>query len=270
MSGPATHEPAPEGRRTDEPARGGSDGCGVDPDLVDAPKDLGRRSVKKVRNRMNTPPDRLYSSETPPGERKADAMDHAVDLDLDERALILRCQSGERDAFEPIVNRYMRRAAAFALGWTGSRDDALDLSQEAFARAFRAIARFDPERPFYPWFHRILKNLCLNHLGRASVRREVPLADGFAIIAANPSPERLAERAELREIVWSAIRRLSERDREILVLREFQDLTYAEIAAVLDIPRGTVMSRLHHARARLRALLAPILRPSDSPGGRHE
>ncbi len=197
-------------------------------------------------------------------------MDHALDLDADERALILRCQDGERDAFEPIVSRYMRRAAGFAMGWTGSRDDALDLSQEAFARAFRAIRRFDPDRPFYPWFHRILRNLCLNHLARASTRRETPLGDDAPLASPAPSPELLAERAELRALVWSAIRRLGENDREILVLREFQDLTYAEIAAVLDIPKGTVMSRLHHARARLRALLAPVLRGGDARGEQHD
>lgn len=173
-------------------------------------------------------------------------------IDTDERALLLRCQRGDREAFAPIVARHMRRAASFALAWTGNSDDALDLSQEAFARAFRAIGRFDLSRPFYPWFHRILRNLCLNHLARASRLHEVPLADDFDRAADRPGPEEELERAELRRAVWDAIRRLGAQDREILVLREWQDLTYAEIAAVLDIPRGTVMSRLHTARRRLR------------------
>ncbi len=179
--------------------------------------------------------------------------------DLDERDLILRCQRGEREAFEPLVRHYMRTAAGFALAWTGSRDDALDLSQEAFARAFRAIKRFDPTRPFYPWFHTILRNLCLNHLGRAARLREVPLIDQFQHADRAPGPDVAVERAEMRRQVWEGIRKLGSRDREILILREFQHLTYAEIAEVLEIPRGTVMSRLHAARQRLRRQLEPLM-----------
>ncbi len=187
-----------------------------------------------------------------------EAMSIAV-VDAEERDLIRRCQSGDRRAFEPIVTRYMRRAAAFALGWTGNRDDALDLSQEAFARAFRAIRRYDPERPFYPWLHRILRNVCINHLGRASRLHEVPLDDARPFPSAEEGPDVALERSETRRLVWEAIRKLGEQDREILVLRELQALTYAEIAAVLDIPRGTVMSRLHYARQRLREKLEPLV-----------
>ena len=187
-------------------------------------------------------------------------------LEAEERDIILRCQHGDRSAFEPIVTRYMRRAASFAFGWTGNRDDALDLSQEAFARAFRAIDRFDTTRPFYPWFQRILKNLCINFLGRAGRGREVPFDDIAPVAERSPSPAERAERAELRRMVWEGIRRLSEQDREILILREFQGLTYAELAAVLDIPKGTVMSRLHHARKRLREQLE-MLSPTPQPKG---
>ena len=186
----------------------------------------------------------------------------------EERGLIERCQRGDRDAFEPLVKRYMRRAAAFALGWTGSREDALDLSQDAFVRAYRAIARFDTARPFYPWFHRILKNLCINHLSRAGRGAEVPIEVTGPLASAADGPQRLAEREELRRTVWEAIRRLGEADREILVLREFQDLTYAEIASVLEIPKGTVMSRLHNARKRLREKLEPYWNAHHGGGNR--
>ena len=181
-----------------------------------------------------------------------------LELDPEERELILRCQRGESVAFEPIVTRHMRRAASFALGWVGNRDDALDLSQEAFARAYRALRRFDADRPFYPWFHRILRNLCINHIGRSRYKREIPLEDAIPIRSGGASPQEIAERMELRELVWDGIARVSEQDREILILREFQDLTYAEIAEVLDIPKGTVMSRLHNARRRLRDRIAEI------------
>lgn len=180
---------------------------------------------------------------------------------LDERALLLRCQRGDRSAFDPIVLRYMRQATAFALGWTGSREDALDLSQEAFVRAFRSLGSFDASRPFFPWYHRILKNLCLNHMARAAHKHEVPLIDDYDEDPDQTaaSPHHLAERSELRRQVWEALQRLEPNHREILILRELQQLSYAELAAVLEIPRGTVMSRLHEARRRLRAELAPIL-----------
>ena len=186
----------------------------------------------------------------------------------EERALILRCQQGDREAFEPLVKHYMRLAASFALAWTGNQEDALDLSQEAFVRAFRAIRRFDVTRPFYPWLHTILRNLCLNYLSRAARLYEVPLRDDIDHAGKDPGPLAAVERNELRRGVWEGIRRLGANDREILILREFQGLTYAEIAEVLDIPRGTVMSRLHAARQRLRAQLEPLM--SGTTGGRAE
>ena len=182
----------------------------------------------------------------------------------DERGLILRCQQGEREAFEPLVKHYMRLAASFALAWTGNQDDALDLSQEAFARAFRAIRRFDTSRPFYPWFHTILRNLCLNHLSRAARRFDLPLRNGFDSPSSAPGPYAVLERRELRRQVWEALRDLKPRDREILILREFQGLTYAAIADLLGIPKGTVMSRLHAARQRLRERLEPLVRKAST------
>lgn len=199
-------------------------------------------------------------------------------VDPDERAAIRRCQAGDADAFELLVRRYMRRASVFALGWTGDREDSLDVSQEAFVRAYRAIGSFDSARPFYPWFHQILRNLCLTRLKRVARLNEVPLEDRLDRLGeggrvaggalgtpgwnegrgAGFDPQSAVERAELRRTVWEAIRSLPVNDREILVLREFQELTYAEIASVLDIPLGTVMSRLHAARTRLRDRLQPV------------
>lgn len=178
---------------------------------------------------------------------------------IDEPVLLVRCQQGDRDSFDPIVLRYMRQATAFALGWTGNQQDALDLSQEAFARAYRSIRSFDATRPFFPWYHRILKNLCLNHVARTAHRHEVPLVDEAELAYEGATPEQHAEREELRRQVWEALRKLETTHREILILREFQQLTYAELAAILEIPRGTVMSRLHEARQRLRLQLEPVL-----------
>ncbi|MEN8151056.1 MAG: sigma-70 family RNA polymerase sigma factor [Planctomycetota bacterium] len=185
-----------------------------------------------------------------------------AECDMDaERSAILMCQKGSKDAFGTIVKRYMRRAYLAAVAIVGNRDDAMDISQEAFVKAYRAIGRFDPDRPFYPWFLRILRNQCFDWLRK---RRARPAGDLVAELPDNRmNPEVLARRDEIRDEVWSAVRKLSERDREIIVLRHFQHLTYAEIAETLGIPQGTVMSRLFTARSRLREHLKERLASED-------
>ena len=170
--------------------------------------------------------------------------------------LVLRAQGGERAAFGELVTRYMQRAYYAALGLVGSHDDALDLSQEAFARAFRARARIDPERPFFPWLYQIIRRLCFNHTrDRSSHRRKLDRARSWladTTMGEHPAhPDAETERTELREIVTRAIDRLAAREREVLVLREFEGLKYREIAEVVGIPVGTVMSRLYAARRSL-------------------
>ncbi len=176
--------------------------------------------------------------------------------EVTDRALVLRAQGGERAAFGELVTRYMQRAYFAALGLVGSHDDALDLSQEAFARAFRARAKIDPERPFFPWLYQIIRRLCFNHTrDRSSHRRKLERAGAWLADTtmgespANPDAE--TERRELRDIITRAIDRLSVREREVLVLREFEGLKYREIADVVGIPVGTVMSRLYAARRAL-------------------
>ncbi len=182
-----------------------------------------------------------------------------------ERALVLRARSGDRAAFGELVNRHMQRAYYIALGLTGSHDDALDLSQEAFARAFRARASLDPDRPFYAWLYQIVRRLCFNFLRDRSTRRRrldeaTPwLAQEAGARASQSDPARNAERAELRARVQSAIEELPEREREVLVLKEFEGLRYREIAELLGIPIGTVMSRLYYARRRLAEHLGEVL-----------
>ncbi len=178
-----------------------------------------------------------------------------------ERQTILQCQKGSRDAFGEIVNRYMRRAYGAALAILGNRDDALDVSQEAFVKAYRAIRRFDARRPFYPWFYRILRNACFDWLRR---RRNRPRPGLLMDIPDDRfRPDTLVDKDEIREVVWEGIGKLAEKDREIIVLRHFQHMSYREIAAALDIPEGTVMSRLFTARKRLRAELDGRISPED-------
>lgn len=150
----------------------------------------------------------------------------------------------------------MQRAYYAALGLVGTHDDALDLSQEAFARAFRARGTIDPERPFFPWLYQIIRRLCFNYTRDQRSHREKLEKAGSWLADTTmgrrpPSPEREMERTELREQVAKAIERLSEREREVIVLREFQELRYREIAELLEVPIGTVMSRLYTARRSL-------------------
>jgi len=151
----------------------------------------------------------------------------------------------------------MQRCYYAALGMVGSPQDAEDLSQEAFARAFRARARLDPERPFYPWMYQILRRLCYNYTrDTSSRRRKMERAGGWLVAqatarAAADDPERVRATDALRERLERAISELPPAQREVFVLKEFEGLKYREIAELLDVPIGTVMSRLYAARQRL-------------------
>ena len=137
------------------------------------------------------------------------------------------------------------------VGLAGSGDDAMDATQKAFLRVWKALPRFRAGDPFYPWLYRIVRNCALNQRRDEKRHRgDVPLEfvnrpDG------RPSPLDEAAGEDLRRRLWDEIQMLSVEQREVLVLHQFQGLKYREIAAVLEIPMGTVMSRLHAARTRL-------------------
>lgn len=180
----------------------------------------------------------------------------AVVAQPDDAALVRLVQGGDREAFGQLVERYMRRAYYSALALVGSRDDALDLSQEAFVRAFRARRKIDPDRPFYAWLYQILRRLCFN-FKRDRATRSRALASGAWLIAEEAAsrgtsdPAVVLERARLGERLTAAIDHLPDREREVFVLKEFEGLKYREIAELVCVPLGTVMSRLYAARRRL-------------------
>ncbi|MBU1700563.1 MAG: sigma-70 family RNA polymerase sigma factor [Candidatus Eisenbacteria bacterium] len=176
----------------------------------------------------------------------------ACALDGREEINIRLCQRGQREAFEPLVRQYGPWAFRFALGMVRDEDTAKDLSQEAFIRAYRAIKTFNPDLPFYPWFHQILRRICLDHLRRKRPTVAVEELDNILSDTDGRDMARARETAECQERVRIAMNCLPAKDREILVLREFQEMSYVEIASLLDVPRGTVMSRLYYARRRLR------------------
>ena len=156
-----------------------------------------------------------------------------------------------------LIQDSRERAYMAALGILGDPDAALDAVQEATLRTLRNEARYDTSAPFYPWFYRILKNYCLDVLRKRKVSGEV--RDGEAVIASVPSGQPAVDTpllvAERDAAVHRAMGTLSEGHREILQLRHWQELAYDEIAAVLGVPTGTVMSRLYRARRALQDAL---------------
>lgn len=189
-----------------------------------------------------------------------------VTLD-NEREIVAGWKAGNRRAYEALVRRYMTDAFLVACGFCGNAEDARDLSQEAFIKAYQARGRFDAARPFYPWFYRILKNHCLNFVQRG--RRDVSIDDENQhreLASTRPSALEEMESEERRRIVRAAVDRLSDDHREIIVLKSFRDLSYREISEVLGIPIGTVMSRLFYARQALKAIIEEIERTGIDAG----
>ena len=163
---------------------------------------------------------------------------------------IHRCREGERDAFRDLVARYQSEALGHAVAILGNRDDALDAVQEAFIDAFQALERFDIARRFYPWLYAILRNRCFKILANRR-RHEADSTDDVEILSPSPG----ASREELLLLERGLIA-LSAEDREIITLKHLDGLSYEELSARLEIPIGTVMSRLYHARKKLREKLS--------------
>lgn len=177
-----------------------------------------------------------------------------------------------REAFEAVVKTHMKDAYFIALGLVGNREDALELSQEAFYRAYKHFDQLSSQEKFFPWFYQILRNLCFSHLRKRRLRRTESLNDADG----EPrqlewsdafDPEMVAERNESKDRVWRAISRLDEKHREVIVLRHFRQLSYDEMARVLFCNRGTVTSRLYYARKRLKEILEGSPETSDNAGG---
>lgn len=194
-------------------------------------------------------------------------MNATSDGNNDESELIEKAQHGNLAAFEVLVSRFRTRTYLVAVGYLQNRDDALDAVQEAYLRCFRALASFEIGKPFYPWLHRILKNTCLSQIRRRYRARHLSLdraeedEQPWELPDFRMNPEIEVSRGELRREMKRAFSKLRPKDREIIVLKHFQDLSYQEIADILRIPIGTVMSRLFHARRRLRENLDRYLNP---------
>ncbi len=188
-------------------------------------------------------------------------------MGLEATRLMLQVQRGDDKAFDSLVEGLRGRAYHVARSLVGSRDDALELTQEAFLKVYKARTTFREGEPFLPWFHRILRNTCFSFLRSTKRVRSISDRSGtdlegdadYEIEDEDAEPSEDALRNERARAFWTAFKALSARDREMLALRHFQDMSYLQIAAALGIPEGTVMSRLFHARKRLREKLSAEL-----------
>ena len=185
-----------------------------------------------------------------------------------EQALLDRCRRGEGAAFEPIVREYEAPLVSLLYRISGDWEEARDLAQETFLKAWRRIYTYDPTRSFRNWLFAVARNL---HRDLYRHRRTIPAHVAFASDRSGqlPDPQLSPEGAlivkERRERVWRALERLNPRDRQILVLKEIEDLRYTDIAHLLDIPEGTVASRIYHARRALKEVWEREAREEEAP-----
>ena len=178
---------------------------------------------------------------------------------MDDAELVRRARAGDADAFGQLVQRYESRILRLVRGFVPG-DDAEDVAQDAFLKAFRKLPEFDERARFYTWLYRIASNAALDWRKRERYRRHGDLPTGpegeDAVPSPEPGPRTTAQRRELAAAIDVAVAGLPDHYHRIVVLREVDGLSYEEIAEVLGISKGTVESRLFRARERLRATLS--------------
>jgi RNA polymerase sigma-70 factor (ECF subfamily) len=220
----------PEGLAEDgtvEPTRGEGVGGGVSEGVADDATPLAGPAVRDGR----------------------DGVGNGVDP-FDDVDLIRRAQEGDRQALGLLVRRYQRRIFALGIRFFGNSDDAEDLVQDTFVRAWRGLDRFDLSRPFAPWLMRIASNRALTEIATRKRRAGVELDESLAWDG--PGADEDLERRELQRKVGRAINELPDDQRMILLLRVSDGMSYRDIAETLEVPIGTVMSRLSRAREAMR------------------
>lgn len=182
----------------------------------------------------------------------------------EDHLLVGRARDGDQRAFAELVRRYQDRVFRFVLRMTGSRDESMELTQDTFMKAWQALPRWEPQAQFATWLFRIARNGALDLLRRRSTLEFVPIEEDPGFAAHQPAPD---EQVDLRRrfgVLDAVLRQLQPEHREILLLREIEQLSYAEIAATLAIQEGTVKSRVARARAAL------LERYERATGERHD
>ena len=191
-------------------------------------------------------------------------MTNTAQSDID---LVKRVQKGDKKAFDPLVIKYQQRIANLISRFIRDQDEVLDVTQEAFIKAYRALPNFRGDSQFYTWLYRVAINTAKNHL--ATLSRRPPQGDIEAEIAEQmdmgprlkeqETPERLAEEADLKAVILDAVDQLPEELKTALTLREIDGLSYDEIAEAMDCPIGTVRSRIFRAREAVDKAIKPLM-----------
>ena len=186
-----------------------------------------------------------------------------------DRKLVERARKGDSSAFQELFQHYHRRAFSLAYGMVHNSDDALDIVQEAFIKAHRYLDKFEGTSSFYTWFYRIVTNLAIDHIRKHKRARHVDFNDAIAhldgegaagedsllprILGQNPGKS--LARKEMRRQIGEALEALSDNHRVVLIMREVEGLSYQDMAEIMKCSKGTIMSRLFHARRNMQKLL---------------
>ena len=177
-----------------------------------------------------------------------------------DRELILRAQRGDGGAFRELVERHRRRAFAIAIGLVRDEEDAIEIVQEAFLRVYRGLNAFNGAASFFTWLYRIVKNLSIDLMRRPAWQRELALDEadaGFDACIDDADPQDMLRRREIAERIGVALEALPPYHRGVILMREVEGMSYEEMADAMGVSKGTIMSRLFHARKKLqRALVA--------------
>jgi RNA polymerase sigma-70 factor (ECF subfamily) len=186
----------------------------------------------------------------------------------DDIALVRRCQKGDALAFEQLVIKYRSKVFSMIYGMVQNEQDAWDLAQEGFIKAWRSIHRFKGQASFYTWLYRIVTNVAIDSLRRKGFKKTAEFDDHIAanevapgsktMPTPDPMPHQGLEREEIRQRIEQAISKLSPEHRAVIVMKEIEELQYNEIAEALGCSIGTVMSRLFYARKKLQTLLKDV------------
>lgn len=199
----------------------------------------------------------------------------------DDITLVERVRTGDQRAFKLLVERYQRKIYSVALGMLKDKEEARDVAQEAFVKVYRYIDHFKGDASFYTWLYRITVNICIDVMrkkGSTSGREAVEFDESVKMDMAEANigavgsrlgtnPQKSALRAELAQRITDAIHQIPEAHRKILLLREVEGMSYEDLARTLNIPKGTVMSRLFHARLKMQKILGEYLELDESTQG---
>lgn len=204
----------------------------------------------------------------PPSDPAAMPIEPPPGAETDDLDLVRRAQSGETKAFDELVTKYRTRVYAMIYQMVRNEQDAWDLAQDGFFKAWKSLDKFRFQSSFYTWLYRIVTNVSIDWLRKKQVRSEGEFDENIVQPDIEPtadvtpkgevSPERQMERGELRERLDAAIGRLSAEHRQVILLKEIDGLQYHEIADVVGCSIGTVMSRLFYARKKLQTMLRDL------------